>query len=100
MNIQNDVQSLQKISGGTEVAGTEKATGVQIAPGNLVAARDQAHLSTAANLVNASVAMSDVRTEKVAVIQAALADGSYQVKASDVADKLIDYMQSTHGSKQ
>ena len=36
--------------------------------------------------------VSDVRIDKVAAIQQALASGSYAVSASDVAGKLIDHL--------
>jgi negative regulator of flagellin synthesis FlgM len=53
---------------------------------------DKATLSTAGNEVSQSAADSDVRTGKVAEIQAALANGTYNVPASAVASKLVDAM--------
>ena len=49
---------------------------------------DTASISAAA--VAAASGVSDVRMEKVAAIQEALASGTYAVSAGDVADKLID----------
>jgi len=53
---------------------------------------DQTHLSPAALAAAAASGSSDVRTDKVAAVQQALASGSYAVSASDVADKLIDHL--------
>jgi negative regulator of flagellin synthesis FlgM len=50
---------------------------------------DNATLSAAANLVGQALTGSDVRTEKVAALQQAIAAGTYNVSSSDVADKLI-----------
>ena len=50
---------------------------------------DATRLSTASAAVVQAAAGSDVRTEKVAALQAAIANGTYNVSASDVADKLI-----------
>jgi negative regulator of flagellin synthesis FlgM len=55
-------------------------------------ATDQTHLSTAANIVSQSASQTDVRTDKVASVQAAIGGGTYQVNASQVAGKLIDHM--------
>lgn len=51
--------------------------------------RDSAEVSTAASALLKSSSGEDVRTEKVAAIQKAMAEGTYSVSASDVADKLM-----------
>ena len=56
------------------------------------ASSDQAHVSEAGNLLSRALGLSDVRSQKVATISAAIADGSYAVPAAAVADKLIDHM--------
>jgi negative regulator of flagellin synthesis FlgM len=53
---------------------------------------DRATVSNAGNEVSQAVSGEDVRTEKVAAVQASLAAGSYNVAASAVASKLIDSM--------
>ncbi len=53
---------------------------------------DQASLSAAGGLVAQVSATSDVRTEKVAQLQAAIASGSYHVPAADVANKLVEHL--------
>lgn len=53
---------------------------------------DQASVSSAGGLVAQIANSSDVRTEKVAHLQAAIASGTYNVPASAVADKLIQHL--------
>lgn len=55
-------------------------------------AGDQTHLSAAANVVSQSIGQTDVRTDKVAAVQAAIAGGNYHVESSQVASKLIDHL--------
>jgi negative regulator of flagellin synthesis FlgM len=50
---------------------------------------DQARLSSTGGLVAQALGDSDVRMEKVAALQHAIASGSYSVSSSDVADKMI-----------
>ncbi len=53
---------------------------------------DRATLSPAASGMAQSASEDDVRMEKVAAVQAALANGSYEVPASAVAAKLVHAM--------
>jgi|GEM_PF-2884835 len=53
---------------------------------------DSASLSGVSSTLAAALASDDVRSEKVAAIQAAIADGSYDVPSPAIADKLIDKM--------
>jgi negative regulator of flagellin synthesis FlgM len=50
---------------------------------------DQANISTTSNLISAALSASDVRQEKILPIQQAIANGTYSVSSSDVADKII-----------
>jgi negative regulator of flagellin synthesis FlgM len=50
---------------------------------------DLADLSSTGGLVAQALGDSDVRTEKVAALQQAIAAGEYSVSSSDVADKII-----------
>lgn len=91
MKIQGDLQGLQQISGLAEVSVSKK----QPAETNTANASEQtveAHLSDAAQLVSQAVALPDVRSDKIASVQAALAKGSYTVASSEVAARLMDHM--------
>jgi negative regulator of flagellin synthesis FlgM len=91
MNINSNLQGLQQLLSTQEVsqpagkAGASDARGVQ-------ADTDQATLSSAASAAAAAAPDSDVRMEKVVAIQQALASGTYNVPASEVAGKMIDQM--------
>lgn len=71
-----------------ETATTTPATSPSAAPTAQKA--DQASLSATSSVISQALSSdSDVRTEKVAALQQAIAAGSYNVSSSDVADKLI-----------
>ncbi len=57
------------------------------------ARRDQADLSPASVLLSQALSLPDVRADKVAKIQQALADGTYHVSSADLADKLVTVLQ-------
>jgi|UPI000552E5E8 negative regulator of flagellin synthesis FlgM len=74
-------------------AQTQQATERSKAIEGKAAARtesDETKLSPAAGLMAQALSGSDVRTDKVAALQKAIADGSYHVSSSDVAGKIID----------
>jgi negative regulator of flagellin synthesis FlgM len=50
---------------------------------------DLTDLSSTGGLVAQALSGSDVRGDKVAALQQSIADGSYSVSSSDVADKII-----------
>jgi negative regulator of flagellin synthesis FlgM len=50
---------------------------------------DRANFSSAGEIVSQALEGSDTRSAKVAALQQAIADGSYSVSSSDVADKII-----------
>jgi negative regulator of flagellin synthesis FlgM len=61
-------------------------------PSGLPSQAGEARLSGAGSVLAAASTGEDVRTDKVAALKAAIDAGSYQVSASDVADKLIHTM--------
>jgi negative regulator of flagellin synthesis FlgM len=50
---------------------------------------DQTSFSAAASLIGQPQGGSDVRSERVSALQQAISAGTYNISASDVADKLI-----------
>jgi negative regulator of flagellin synthesis FlgM len=91
MNVSNNLQGMQQLFSSPEVTETAGKTSPQGSQ-KVEAGTDQATLSTAASLAAAAAPDSDVRMDKVAEIQQALASGSYNVPASAVAGKMIDRM--------
>jgi negative regulator of flagellin synthesis FlgM len=93
MNVNNNLQGMQQLLSSQEVsspAGKTEGSGAQPVQGSA----DQATLSAAASVAAAASATpdSDVRMEKVAAIQQALASGTYNIPASEVAGKMMDHM--------
>ena len=95
MKIQSDLQGLQQILSGTGLA-SGKTAGVQ-STGSVPGSSDEAHLSAAAYLASQAIALPEIDMQKVAAVQTALANGSYQVSSSDVAAKLISQMRLNQG---
>jgi len=69
---------------------TNAATGANGLNGSV----DQAKVSVAGGLLAQASGLSDVREAKVAALQKAIASGTYNVSAGDVAGKLVDTMLS------
>jgi negative regulator of flagellin synthesis FlgM len=94
MEIRNNAEALKAFLGVSSSAST-KATqvrGNESAAAQAAFAGDQAILSHAGTEILHSAADASVRTDRVAAIQQALAAGTYDVKASAVAGKVIDVM--------
>jgi negative regulator of flagellin synthesis FlgM len=70
------------------------ATNEPVAASKSNSATDQTSLSAASTLLVRALRTPDVRTEKVATLQAALAAGTYNVSSADVADKLVETLLS------
>jgi negative regulator of flagellin synthesis FlgM len=84
------VQSVNRVQAGAE------ASASAVRPESVSTAHsgggDSATLSAGATLASQLANTSDVRTEKVASVQQALASGTYLVDAGKVADKMIASM--------
>jgi len=91
MNVRNDLQPIQPIAGDNHVSAVDKPS-VSASPSSSAVSTDQAHLSGAASLISHAASLSDVRAEKVQSIQAAIANGSYSISSSDVAQSLMNHM--------
>lgn len=86
-----ETRASQQTNSTQETAATSHATNPAIPLA--VQKTDQASLSATSNAIAQALstpgADSDVRTEKIAALQQAIASGTYNVSSSDVADKLI-----------
>jgi negative regulator of flagellin synthesis FlgM len=92
MDIRNGLDGLKSLLGVNETsvsAATPKQT--PAATGGALG-NDRATLSSAGSEVANALSDSDVRTDRVAAVQTALAAGTYNVPASAVASKLVDSM--------
>ena len=89
MNVHNNLQGLQQLLSSQEVSRTSSGKTAGQASGS---STDEATLSTAASAAAQAAPDSDVRMEKVAQVQKALAEGTYNVPSSDVANRMIDTM--------
>ena len=92
------MSDMQAVFGGAKATGSEEV-GSAVNPQNGVSAGNQSLTGADKSVVSATgdamlqaMGTSDVRMDKVASLQAAIASGSYQVSSSDVADSLIESM--------
>ena len=92
MNVNNNLQAMQQLFSSQQV--TEAASTVSRNTTTQAAApiTDEATLSPAASLAAMSAPDSDVRMDKVAQVQQALAAGTYNIPSGAVAGKMIDHM--------
>jgi len=93
MDIRSSLDGLKSLLGVSPAATppqTRTTTGTPA--GSSALTSDRATLSGAGSEVASTAADSDVRPEKVAGVQAALAAGTYNVPASAVASKMVDAM--------
>jgi negative regulator of flagellin synthesis FlgM len=91
MNISQDMQPVRPIAQDIQVALSGKVSNGS-ASEQTPAGGDQAHLSGAASLASHAASLPDVRQEKVAAVQAAIASGTYSVSSQVVAQSMIDHM--------
>ncbi len=69
-------------SNGTKASNVPQATSATVT--------DKANVSSTGGLVAQALSTPDVRLDKVAALQSAIASGTYQVPASAVAGKIVD----------
>lgn len=78
----NSISPSETTPGATASKDGEGSSPVAVQP-------DRANISSASEIVSQGLEGSDTRSTKVAALQQAIADGSYTVSSSDVADKII-----------
>jgi negative regulator of flagellin synthesis FlgM len=92
VEIRNNLNNLNSIAN-VPAAGNEPAAAQSDVPAtHTEPATDRATVSAAGAQISQPGSDADVRWEKVAAIQQALADGTYDVPASEVATKMVDSM--------
>lgn len=96
MNVRNDFQPIPPIADNNQASAVEKSSAAAN-PSAQAVSTDQAHLSATASLISQAASLSDVRAEKVQSIQAAIANGSYSVSSSSVAQSLVNHMLGNQG---
>jgi negative regulator of flagellin synthesis FlgM len=93
MDIRSSLDGLKSLLGvppaTTEAAQAKSSNTASSASG---LGSDSATLSSAGSEVSLTAADDGVRTDKVATIQAAMASGTYNVPATEVASKIVDAM--------
>ena len=97
MEIQSGIDGLKTLLGGVTLPppGAAEAVKIESGAGKAEAAEmggDRATLSAMATEVSMTASEPDLRMDKVAGVQAALAAGTYDVPASAVATKVIEAM--------
>lgn len=96
MSYSNGIGGLQRALNSIATTGTTQtntpaaATRLSDVPPANHQQTDQASLSSMGGLVAQALGGSDVRMDKVATLQQAIASGSYNVSSSDVADKMLN----------
>ncbi len=94
MSYSNAISSTQPIQTPITTSATKAETSTaastdQGAAKGSIAEGDRTSLSTSSTHLVAALTTSDVRADKVASLQQAIASGSYNVSSSAIADKLL-----------
>jgi negative regulator of flagellin synthesis FlgM len=92
MNVNSNLQVIQQLFSNEQVTGANGSRARSSAAQEVPATTDEATLSPAASLAALSASDSDVRLNKVAQVQEALAAGTYNIPSAEVAGKIIDHM--------
>ena len=97
MSYANGVGALQQVlssitpatTQATESTNASDQRGVSVASPSSANHADQTSLSSVGGMIAHALEGSDVRSDKVAALQQAIASGTYHVSSSDIADKMI-----------
>jgi negative regulator of flagellin synthesis FlgM len=97
MDIRSSLEGLKSLLGTPETAPATTAQPKSGATaGGSALSSDQATFSSAGSEVSQTAGDTSVRMDKVASIQSALAAGTYNISAADVATKVVDSMLGSH----
>ena len=92
MDIRNSLDGLRSLLGVNQPAAQAAPPKSSATTNASSFSSDLATLSSAGSTVSQAASGEDVRMDKVAAVQSALAAGIYNVPASAVASKLVDFM--------
>jgi negative regulator of flagellin synthesis FlgM len=92
MDIRSSLDGLKSLLGVTPPTTATPQTRSNAPAGGSAFASDRATFSSAGSEVSLTAAEPDVRADKIAGVQAAMAAGTYNVPASAVASKVVDSM--------
>jgi len=92
MDIRSSLDGLKSLLGVTQPTTAAPPGKGNATAGESSVGSDLATLSSAGSEVSQTAAEPEVRTDKVAAVQAALAAGAYNVPSSAVASKVVDFM--------
>jgi negative regulator of flagellin synthesis FlgM len=92
MDNRDSLDGLKSLSGVEPPDSAAPQTKGNTAAGESGLSSDRATLNSAGSEVSQTAAEPDVRMDKVASVQAAIAAGTYHVPASAVASKVADFM--------
>ena len=96
MDIRSSLDGLKNLLGVSQSPAATTQPKSTSGGGSSALTSDRATFSDAGSEVAQTASDSDVRMDKVASIQAALASGTYNVPASAVASKMVDVMLGSH----
>jgi negative regulator of flagellin synthesis FlgM len=88
----NSTRTAETSSEGLSVGSTGSNGGASIGSDQSLLSSDKSVVSSAGGAMLQAMNSSDVRADKVASLQAAIANGTYNVSSQDVAQKLIASM--------
>jgi negative regulator of flagellin synthesis FlgM len=94
MNVNDGLRNVQPLAGMSEtspVSPVQQTHSVSHSA-NEGTTQDHTEVSIAAKLATRAMSAPDVRMDKVAALQQALANGKYAVSADDVANKIVNHM--------
>lgn len=95
MNVNDGLHGLPEalgVSQTSRVSPAQQKSQVDISSPASGVHQDHTEVSTAATLAHRAMSLPDVRMDKVAAVQQALANGTYQVDPADVAGKIVNRM--------